>query len=626
MAELADPPTSTSSISTWFDYLTAPATGGSRAATEERYVVAAVLADETIVRIDDGARWFPASGVYRSTGAKLDLPLSARGADGVFTIDSGLYRVMTANEYADVKRVEAARAEAAAAAAVSSPRATRAPSPHPPEQGLASLVVSGDLIGCGAHARMVTVVSVGPNHVGAALRRAAPVIEQAQKADNEVVTVVLGVADELEAQEALHITGRRVLLAGGHELAHLRRGREATGPMRAYLREAVLLECLAGSGNGVGLDGDGGVWVLPARAVPLTNPPHALEERDFALGMVGWKDALNKQWREWYGRFSHAQPELLGPSDTDLLHVYANFSTATVPVPRLGLPPSATACVGLDPAPPFGIVDHTIRWRVSKASGGERHAWPEPKMCWTSTGGGPASVYWTITTWCSSTRTALRVVEPTPALDLQTDEDELQWEVETTIASLALYKTGGETPFRDPDTFDALKGVLGPVVYGGRGDTQPMRVVWWTLAARPGGVLMLLPEAYVRMAIEGYPTRSPTAHGRAFLCVQGFLVLADADALPLQFGDSIGPEEALEEARALGTRLWIPNGATAAEAHHALADVSTAPKLAAPLPTFRTRRDSDTAHASAELVPGTRVPGTRRGARSTTRPPPPATG
>ena len=417
MAQLAEPPTATSTVTAWFDYLTAPAAAGPEQPTEERYVVAAVLADETIVRIDDGARWFPASGVYRSTGAKLDLPLSARGADGVFTIDSGLYRVMTTAEYADVKRAEAARVEAAAAAAVSSPRATRAATPLPIEEGLAGLAMHGAPTGCGARAKMVTVVAVGPNHVGAALKRAAPTIEQAQKANNEVVTVVLGVADELEAQEALHITGRRVLLAGAHELAHLRRGREATGPMRAYLREAVLLECLAGSGSGVDLDGDGGVWVLPACGVPLVNPPHALEERDFALGMVGWKDALNKQWREWYGRFSHAQPELLGASDTELLTVYANFPTRTSPPPRLGLPPGATVCVGLDPAPPFGVVDHTIRWRVSKASGGEKHAWPEPTMCWTSTGGGPASVYWTVTTWCGSTRAALRATEPMPALE-----------------------------------------------------------------------------------------------------------------------------------------------------------------------------------------------------------------
>lgn len=612
MAQPTRPPESTSVLASWLDYLAAPAEGGGGSPSEGWYVLAAVLTDDTVVRIDDEVRWFPSTCTYRSESANLDLPIAARNSDGVFTIDSGQYRIMVASEYARVKRVEAARAEAEAAVAVSSPRGSRASLSAPVEQGLANLNVSGAVIGCGAHARMVTIISVGPLHVGAAIRRAASIVQKAQKANNVVVTVVLGVASDLEAEEALHISGQRVLLAGAHEMRHLRRGRDAAGPMRLYLREAVLLECIAGTGNGLGADGEGGVWVLPADSVPLVDPPQALA----ASGMqsrrdaVARKDALNGQWREWYRAYSHTQADPLTVRNAELLAAYTSFPVPTGPMPRIGLPLNSTACIGIRPAPPFGVVDHTIRWHLGATRGEKKRAWPEPAARWSSTGGGPASVYWTVTTWCGSTRAALRATESLPALAPNTDEDELQWEVDRTVESLATYEVGGQTPFRDPETFGTLKGVLGPVVHAGRDNAQPMRAVWWTLAARPGGVLMLLPEAYVRMAIESYPAQTPTAHGSAFLCVQGFLVLADADALPLTFGDRVEPGEALEEARALGARLWIPNGATAAEAHHALADVDAAATIAGPLPSFRTRRDSDAARVTTELVPGRRIKGT----------------
>ena len=100
-------------------------------------MLAAVLADETIVKIDDGARWYPAAECYRSAGAKVELSEAMRGEDGVYRTDSGLYRILTPAQYADIKSVEAARAEAAASAAVSSPRATRASTPTDVEDAVA---------------------------------------------------------------------------------------------------------------------------------------------------------------------------------------------------------------------------------------------------------------------------------------------------------------------------------------------------------------------------------------------------------------------------------------------------------------------------------------------------------
>lgn len=612
MAQLADPPTSTSTsaLASWYDYLTAPAEGGPEQPTGEEFVLAAVLADETIVKIDDKARFYAGTRTYRSVGAKLELPEAARGADGVYTIDSGIYRVMTAIEYTATKRAEAARAEAVASAAVSSPRATRASSPaRTPASlgvGIAQLSLSSASTGCGAHAKMVTLVAVGPRHIRRALERAAPVLEQARRANNETVTIVLGVADEREAEEALRVKGRSVLLAGAHELAHLAQG--LTGPMRAYLRHALLLDCVAGSAAGMSANGGGGAWALPADAVPLDALPLALESRGVA-DLVEWKDALNRQWREWFARFERAQGAALDEDDAALLAAYTSFPTAAAtkrhpPLPEL--PADATAVVGLRHAPPFGGVDHTIRWSIAKGAGGAYRAWPEPAARWASTGGGSASVYWSLVTWCGSTSAALRAAAPPPVLDLHTDEDELQAEVETTLVSLLTYAApDGTQPFLA--RFDDLQGVVGPVVLGGRDDAQPMRCVWWALPDRAGGVLMLLPEAYVQMAMEGYAAQTPSTHGQSYLASQGFLALADADALPMQFS-GVEPTEYDAELSAFGRRLWIPNGATEREASEAAVAVDSAPKAAAAVPTFRLQRDAELAQSGGALVPGARIP------------------
>jgi len=612
MAQMADTLASPSALSSWFDYLTTPAAGGPEAPTPERFVLAAVLADESIVKIDDNAQWYPESRVYRSTGAKVELSESMRGIDQVFTTDSGLYRIMTAEDYAEAKSVEAARAEAAASAAVSSPRATRTSTPTPSqvETGISKLSLSAASTGCGAHAKMVTLVAVGPTHIRAALKRAAPVVEQARRANNEIVTVVLGVADEVEAEEALRISGRAVLLAGANELNAVLQLKNVVpstspGPMRAYLRRAVLLDCVAGSAAGTNTDGGGGAWVLPVHPVPLDALPPWMVKRG-GRGLVEWKDLLNRQWREWYARFELRPAGPLIGEDTALLTAYTSFPTAPRHPPIPGLPANATAVVGLQPAPPFGLVDHTIRWSVARGAGGAHRAWPEPAEQWTSTGGGHASIVWTITTWCGSMRAALRASSVATALDLHTDEDELQAEVETTLVSLLTYEAaGGVQPFLT--RFDDLKGALGPVVFGGREGAQPMRATWWTVPDRTGGVLMLLPEAYVQMAMKGYPLQAPTTHSRAFLCAQSLLVLADADALPMRF-EGVEPGEYDAELRAFGKRLWIPNGATEREAREAVSLLDGVPKAAEPLPTHRLQRDADQASARVELSPGQRVP------------------
>lgn len=594
-SEGSSPGKSEGYVSSWMSYLREPSPV-SDLPTPDRLVLVAVLADETTVRLGP-AHFYPQSAVYRMEDGNIEVPESTKGLDGVYTTDTGCYRVMSEPEYADLKRREEERLSAKASAAISSPRASRAPLPIPdpmPIKAMATLSVNPAPIGCGMHAKMATVIAVGPRNIAASVQRAKAIAETARGNNNVVTYVVLGAADDAEAQAALAIDGQCVLLAGANELRALQ-PRDARRAMRLYLAKATLLECIPGSGMGTSDDGSGGVWTLPTSPVPLNGTLAALASRG-KLSEIEWKDALNAQWTDWYTRYNAGSGPLV-PADAELLRAYTSFSTKPATPPLAWAAPNSSAVLGNSDGPPFGFTDQTLSWR---------HEWPEPRERWSSTGGGYASVYWTVTTWCTNTQAALR--HQPPLLDLQAEADELQDDVSTTLASLVAYTApGGDEPFKT--RFNDLKGTLGPVVMGGGDGKEPLRVTWWTVPDRTGGVLMLLPESYVRHVLAVYNVRARTSHGEPLLCATGFLVLADADALHINFG-GVQPGEVEEMRRSFGKRLWIPNGATARDAAAAVEGLSKSPEAAEGLKSFRTQMDSDAAQSSAMLMPGDRVPAT----------------
>ena len=148
-------------------------------------------------------------------------------------------------------------------------------------------------------------------------------------------------------------------------------------------------------------------------------------------------------------------------------------------------------------------------------------------------------------------RAALRASSVATALDLHTDEDELQAEVETTLV-LAAHVRGrrrgatlldaGSTISRVRSDRWSLEGARARSRCAPRGGR---------CRDRTGGVLMLLPEAYVQMAMKGYPLQAPTTHSRAFLCAQSLLVLADADALPMRLAKASSRASTTPRLRAL---------------------------------------------------------------------------
>ena len=578
--------------SDWLNYLTAPsASPVADLPSPERLVMVAVLDDGSTANLG-AAQHYPASGVYRMSEGGLEVSESARDGDGTFVTDSGRYRVLTHQEHTALKRDEAARAAREAAKAIAPPPAATTTVLRA-STSLSALTIKPASVGCAAHAQMATVIAIGPSHIQLALTRIKPLIEIARSNHNYVTVVVLGVQNELEAEAALTTPTPRLLLAGANELEALR-SRKATGTVRAYLREAVLVGLVPGSGKGYDDDGLNGVWCLPSASVSLDGSLGAIEPRGDKT-MAKWQLAINTQWRDWYMRYDR-QSTTLDDQDNVLMRAYTSFPKAPRHPPVSQLPRWSTVLLATGSGPAFGTVDHTILWRDGRSPS---ELWPCPCERWATTGSHAGSPYWAVASWCTNTQGALRTPAPLP--DVQLTLDDLQYDVWTTLATLAVIKHGGVegSPSR---RLQQLSGVLGPVVLAGRANNEPMRVSWWT-PSEGTPVLMLLPEAYVQIALIDYDSKRTTGQGQALLCSQGFLVLANADEVPIEFA-GVTASELDGERAAFGPRLWSMRGTPP---DPALPELHEAPAPRGGLVSYRTQTDADADCTRGLLDPGVRV-------------------
>lgn len=474
----------------------------------EEWTIVAVLEDDTTVRLGS-AVYQPSADAYQLVDGSLEISSAALGPDGVYTLDSGRYRVLTRDQCLGLRTAERARAEVAAAMGVQNDDKPASEVTLACAE-LASLCVAPAPTDCHADARKATIIAIGPKNVAAVAKAAATAAQIAQENHNVVTHVVLGAANDDEARAALELPSPRVLLAGAHELSFLSRRVRADGPMLAYLRIAKLFACVRGSAAALRPDGSNGVWVLPA--APITFEHAALAPRD-ERDMVAWSEERNAQYSNFVRRY--------GANDGDadelqrLLQAYTTRVAETVPL--AGFAKHAIGLVGTVDGPPFATVERTLAWM--DASRGQM--WPATREQWASTGALDASdlsASLLVATWCLNTETSLTVRRRATATSSAIDE--LQREVDACVGTLKTMGLGYEGRAMD------MQGVIGPVTDTTRDDGVPMRVVWWTLEGTPP-VLMLLPEAYVRTTMEHYDMDEEQAHGTPFLCARSVIVLPE---------------------------------------------------------------------------------------------------
>lgn len=573
-------------LGAWLDYLTTPATNSpTDMPTPETYVMIALLDDGGSARLGS-ARYFPMSQTYRLCEGALELPVAARGVDDVYVTDSGRYRILTPAQHVELKKQEATAAQAAAAVAI----APKPPVPMPTEH-MAALSIHPPTpapVGCGMHAQISTVIAIGPANVELAAARAEPLAAVARKNNNVVTHVVLGVATDADAVAALALPTPRIFLAGANELVALR-DRNATGPIRKYLEEALLMATVSPSAKMDSSDPNEVLWLLPASPVPLDGTIAALIPQ-MRRTLTLWCMALNTQWKEWYERYNGTSEELNAEEEA-LLRAYSSFPVVQRHPPLAGLTRTAMGLIGTVEGAPMGLVDHTIEWRSDKQLAG---VWPDPASRWATTGTPTrdGSAYWAVASWCFNTKAALRA--PHPLLDHQLTFNDLEYDVDQVLVTLAMHMLpGGSQPYRTGMT--KMKGVLGPVILAGRGGNEPMRMTRWTLGDAPA-VTMLLPEGYVQEVLHEY---NVAAGARVMLASQGFLVLQNSAMVDIAFR-GLSKAELDSERSLFGTRLWIHGKAQATQA----VALPQAPVHA--MITYRTQLDAN-AKPTNLLVPGTRV-------------------
>lgn len=573
-------------LSSWYDYLTAPAVNNpTDLPTPDQYVLIALLADGGTARLGT-ARYYPMSQTYRLAEGSLEIPLSACGPNEVYTTDSGRYRILTPTQHLELKKQESMAAAAAAQVAI----APKVPAPMPTEH-MASLSLQPPTpaaVGCGLHSQISTVVAVGPANVEAAAQRVRPLVDLARGNNNVVTLVVLGVVTEADARAALALPTPRIFLAGGNEMVALR-DRAQTGPIRKYLEEAVLMAYVMPSAKDTSADPNEVMWLIPASPVPLDGAVGVLPQMRRTLTM--WTRDLNTQWKEWYARYNGTS-ETLDDKEEQLLRAYTSFPIKQRHPPLLGLTPKSMGLIGTIEGPPIGLVDHTIEW--TPESKARTSFWPNPASRWATTGTPmrDGSVYWSVATWCHNTKAALRA--PHPLLDNQLSFDDLQYDVSIALATLLTHTLqGGAQPYLK--ALNKLRGVLGPVVLAGRGNNEPMRVTYWTLDDAPPAT-MLLPEGYVQEVLADYNVASGN---RAMLTTRGFLVLPRADEVPIGFA-GLSEAELDSERSLFGARLWIQ------------AKPRMPPSIELPqspvgsMVAYRTQADAN-AKPNPLLVPGARI-------------------
>lgn len=174
-------------------------------------------------------------------------------------------------------------------------------------------------------------------------------------------------------------------------------------------------------------------------------------------------------------------------------------------------------------APPVALAERMIKWT--------RDDYPISMSRWVRLARGGVS--WAVVSHCPSTALA---VSPYPELLARNVPfSKLQFDVSVALASLLEFKDhtardpAKRTPFKN--AVHNLQGVLGPCVRMGV-DGQTHRVCWWNARGVGGGVVMLLPELYMRLAFPDYLT-SPEHQGPCAVAC-GFLALSLKDVVPLQ--------------------------------------------------------------------------------------------
>ena len=368
------------------------------------------------------------------------------------------------------------------------------------------------------------------------------------------------------------------LIAGPREIQALSlvASGNAEEAVKQYLGSSKLVECLGP--EWVDEKGSAGLWLkatgtqggsmvgkLPGVGVMGANSPRAeWIESPNQLSPIAWKDEVNRRWAS-----AAKDPKALkekSPTRWDFwmtLGIQSAIDEEALPATALGTEGCRSTAAFARNSAAFGTVQR---------AGGQ---------CWMDVGASGDSLYWAVRTWCGSTSHTMNL-QKLPALDRTPTVAELQFDVSSTLGSLVQHteRATALTPPAHPwANFGKLRGLLGPCVCGGREGKEVLRVVQWSGPGMPDA-LMLLPEAYVRYVLQDMFQEVSSTRSSEACAVSGFLVLDDADIVPMRV-PGVSEAEQLHANESVGARIWkLP--LKAQESDDAMMDILAAPATLTP--------------------------------------------
>jgi hypothetical protein len=343
------------------------------------------------------------------------------------------------------------------------------------------------------------------------------------------------------------------LVAGPREIQALSlvASGNATEAVKQYLASSKLVDCLGP--EWMDQQGTGGLWVkatgtqggmmmgkLPGVGVMGANGPRAeWIKSPTPLSPMAWKDELNRRWNS-----AANDPKALKDKSPGHWQFWMTLGVQSA-IDEEALPATGLSTDGCKSTAAFA--------RQSAAFGTVQRA---AGQCWMDVGASGDSLYWVVRTWCSSTSYSMNL-EKLPALDRTRDAEELQFVVSSTLGSLVQHAeraTALTPPVHPWANFGKLRGLLGPCVCGGREGKEVLRVVHWHGHGMPDA-LMLLPEAYLRYVLHDMFEEVASTRSSEACAVSGFLVLDDADIVPMRV-PGVSEAEQLHANESVGARVW----------------------------------------------------------------------
>tara|TARA_B100001109_G_scaffold136248_1_gene110825 strand:- start:11649 stop:14012 length:2364 start_codon:yes stop_codon:yes gene_type:complete len=330
----------------------------------------------------------------------------------------------------------------------------------------------------------------------------------------------------------------------------------AEGDAAIYLRKSLLVKKVE---SGHSADG---VWLTPrgfADGAEVGLLPTSYSKRDLRVerkeiegSTEEWADELNDAFRLFVSRFTS------GNVDEEQLGTYLALSLegaeCTLPVCGLARGGATALGVSASASAPFGTVGRRILTdpKLAKKRDGSELVGTLEKWANVNTDSFTPSTFFAIATWCSGTKSTIDT--PAPRLPREKNAHRLLYDVSVTLATMLSVRVG-EKLVRDHGIAE-LDGLVGPLVPKQRDTKQPMRLVSFTHADIEHAFVVLLPEKFVRVALERKNFNFKRVEFGPMLAVEGFVALQDEAAVALELSDEYTPQEQEDLRSQLGTRVW----------------------------------------------------------------------